>query len=50
VFRVLYYLAEHDPPAIDVDKLFSDNTKLTEHCVNNPADDLITASETIFEK
>jgi acid stress chaperone HdeB len=45
-----YYLAEHDPPAIDVDKLFSDNTKLTEHCVNNPEDDLITASETIFEK
>ena len=45
-----YYLAEHDPPAIDVDKLFSDSTKFTEHCVNNPEDDLITASETIFEK
>ena len=50
MFRVLYYLAEHDPPAIDVDKLFSDSTKLTEYCVNNPEDDLITASETIFEK
>jgi hypothetical protein len=45
-----YYLPEHEPPAIDVDKLLSDSTKLTEHCINNPEDDLITAAEAIFEK
>jgi|SRR6516165_2057900 len=45
-----YYLPENDPPVIDVDKLTSDSAKLTEHCVNNPEDDLITAAEAVFEK
>jgi hypothetical protein len=33
---------------IDVDKLLSDSAKLTEHCVNNPEDDLMTAAEAAF--
>jgi hypothetical protein len=45
-----YYLSEHSPPVIDVDKLLSDSAKLTEHCVNNPEDDLITAAEAAFGK
>jgi hypothetical protein len=45
-----YYLPEHNPPAIDVDKLFSDSTKLTEYCIKNPEDDLITAAEAIFDR
>ena len=43
-----YYLPENDPPVIDVDKLSSDSAKLTEHCVNNPEDDLMTAAEAVF--
>jgi acid stress chaperone HdeB len=45
-----YYLPEHDPPVIDVDKLSSDSAKLREHCLNNPEDDLITAAEAVFGK
>jgi hypothetical protein len=45
-----YYLPEHDPPVIDVDKLSSDSAKLREHCLNNPEDDLMTAAEAIFGK
>ena len=45
-----YYLPEHDPPVIDVDKLSSDSAKLREHCLNNPEDDLMTASEAVFGK
>jgi hypothetical protein len=44
------YYPENDPPVIDVDKLTSDSAKLTERCVNNPEDDLITAAEAVFEK
>ena len=45
-----YYLPEDEPPAIDVDKLLSDSAKLTEHCVNKPEDDLMTAAEAVFGK
>jgi acid stress chaperone HdeB len=45
-----YYLPEHDPPVIDVDKLSSDSAKLREHCLNNPEDDLMTAAEAVFSK
>ena len=45
-----YYLPEHDPPVIDVDKLSSDNAKLREHCLNSPEDDLMTAAEAVFGK
>ena len=45
-----YYLPEHEPPVIDVDKLLSDRAKLTEHCINEPEDDLMTAAEAIFGK
>jgi hypothetical protein len=45
-----YYLPEHDPPVIDVDKLSSDSTKLREHCLNNSEDDLMTAAEAVFGK
>ena len=43
-----YYLPEYNPPVIDVDKLLSDSAKLTEYCVNNPQDDLMTAAEAVF--
>src|SRR5260370_31908454 len=33
-----YYLPEHEPAAIDVEKLLSDRAKLTEHCINEPED------------
>ena len=45
-----YYLPEHDPPVIDVDKLSSDSAKLREHCLNNPEDDLMTVAEPVFGK
>jgi|SRR6516164_1875612 hypothetical protein len=45
-----YYLPEHDPPVVDIDKLSSDSAKLREHCSNNPEDDLITAAEAVFGK
>jgi acid stress chaperone HdeB len=45
-----YYLPEHEPPVIDVDKLLSNSAKLTEHCINKPEDDLMTAAEAIFGK
>ena len=43
-----YYLPEHDPPVIDIDKLASDSAKLRDHCLNNPDDDLMTAAEAVF--
>ena len=45
-----YYLPEHEPPVIDVDKLLSDSAKLTGYCINKPEDDLMTAAEAIFGK
>ena len=45
-----YYLPEHDPPVIDIDKLASDSAKLRDHCLNNPDDDLMTAAEAVFGK
>jgi hypothetical protein len=45
-----YYLPEHEPAAIDVEKLLSDRAKLTEHCITEPEDDLMTAAEGVMEK
>jgi hypothetical protein len=45
-----YYLPEHDPPVIDVDKLSLNSAKLREYCLNNPEDDVITAAEAVFGK
>jgi hypothetical protein len=45
-----HYLPEHEPSVIDVDKLLSDSAELTEHCVNKPEDDLMTAAEAVFGK
>jgi hypothetical protein len=45
-----YYLPEHEPPVIDVDKLLSDSARLTEHCINKPEDDVMTAAEAVFGK
>jgi hypothetical protein len=45
-----YYLPEHEPAAIDVEKLLSDRAKLKEHCINEPEDDLMTAAEAAMEK
>ena len=44
-----YYLPEHEPAAIDVEKLLSDRAKLTEHCINEPEDDVMTAAEAVME-
>jgi HdeA/HdeB family len=45
-----YYLPEHEPAAIDVEKLLSARAKLTEHCINEPEDHLMTAAEAVMEK
>jgi acid stress chaperone HdeB len=45
-----YYTPENDPLVIDVHKLLSDSAKLTEHCVNNPEDDIMMASDAVFGK
>ena len=42
-----YYLPEHEPAVIDVEKLLSDRAKLTEHCINEPEDDLMAAAEAV---
>ena len=44
-----YYLPEHEPAVIDVEKLLSDKAKLTEHCINKPEDDVMTAAEAVME-
>jgi HdeA/HdeB family len=44
-----YYLPEHGPAVIDVEKLLSDKGKLTEHCINEPEDDVMTAAEAVME-
>jgi HdeA/HdeB family len=43
-----YYLPEHGPAVIDVEKLLSDTAKLTEHCINRPEDDVMTAGEAVL--
>jgi HdeA/HdeB family len=43
-----YYLPEHGPAVIDVEKLLSDRAKLTEHCINKPEDDVMTAAEAVL--
>jgi hypothetical protein len=45
-----YYLPEHAPAVINLEKLLSDRAKLTEHCINNPEDDVVTAAEAVMEK
>jgi hypothetical protein len=30
-----YYLPEHEPAVIDLEKLLSDKAKLTEHCITS---------------
>ena len=45
-----YHLPEHEPAVIDFDKLLSDRAKLTEHCINEPGDDVMTAAEAVMEK
>jgi hypothetical protein len=45
-----YYLPEHAPAVIDLEKLLSDKAKLTEHCINKPEDDIVTAAEAVMEK
>jgi hypothetical protein len=44
-----YYLPEHEPAVIDVEKLLLDRAKLTEHCINRPEDDVMTAAEAVME-
>ena len=44
-----YYLPEQEP-AVIVEKLLSDKAKLTEHCINEPEDDVMTAAEAVMEK
>jgi hypothetical protein len=45
-----YHLPEHEPAVIDVEKLLSHRAKLTEHCINEPEDDVMTAAEAVMEK
>jgi hypothetical protein len=45
-----YYLPEHEPAVIDVEKLWSDRAKLAKHCINEPEDDVMTAAEAVMEK
>ena len=45
----VYYLPEHGPAVIDVEKLLLDRAKLTEHCINRPEDDVMTAAEAVME-
>jgi hypothetical protein len=40
-----YHLPENEPAVMDVEKLLSDRAKLTEHCINEPEDDVMTAAE-----
>jgi HdeA/HdeB family len=44
-----YYLPEHGPAVIDVEKLLLDRAKLTEHCINKPEEDVMTAAEAVME-
>jgi len=43
-----YYLPEHAPAVIDLKKLSSDKGRLTEHCINRPEDDVMTAAEAVM--
>jgi HdeA/HdeB family len=44
-----YHLPEQEPAVIDVEKLLLDRAKLTEHCINKPEDDVMTAAEAVME-
>jgi ABC transporter substrate binding protein/HdeA/HdeB family len=44
-----YHLPEQEPAVIDVEKMLSDKAKLTEHCINKPEDDVMTAAEAVME-
>jgi hypothetical protein len=43
-----YELPEGEPALIDVDKLLSDRAKLTEYCIDQPQDDVMTAAEAVL--
>jgi hypothetical protein len=45
-----YHLPEHEPAVIDLERLLSDRSKLTEHCINKPEDDVLTAAEAVLGK
>jgi hypothetical protein len=45
-----YHLPEQEPAVIDVEKLLLDRAKLSEHCINRPEDDVMTAAEAVMEK
>jgi hypothetical protein len=45
-----YYLSEHAPTIIDLNKLSLDKAKLTEHCIAEPDDDVMTAAEAVMRK
>jgi acid stress chaperone HdeB len=45
-----YYLPEHGPPVIDLDKVLADTAELREHCIDNPEDDIMAAAEAVFGK
>jgi hypothetical protein len=43
-----YHLPEHEPAVIDLERLLSDRSKLTEHCITKPEDDVLTAAEAVL--
>jgi hypothetical protein len=45
-----YHLPEHEPAVIDLERLLSDRSKLTGHCINKPEDDVLTAAEAVLGK
>ena len=45
-----YYLPEHDPPVMEIEKLWSDRAKLAEHCVRKPNDDVMTGADALLGK
>jgi HdeA/HdeB family protein len=45
-----YYLDEHAPPIVDLDKVKTDIPKLMERCTSRPDEDVMTAAEMLFTK
>jgi len=43
-----YHLPEHAPAVIDLNKASSDMAKLTQHCINQPEDHLLTTAEAVM--
>jgi hypothetical protein len=45
-----YYLEENAEPVVDIEKVFADLLRLTEHCQGRPDEELMAAAEELFGK